>query len=220
MTLNPLWNRFSVAPVGLLTVVGHRRALQGGLTRENAINLIAWLTIACQATPEEIANEIRDAHKPDPNQGSANVAKPAHVPGTDERKIPTTFRPVAPAALNGGPPTSRGLPVGTTFRKVGAGLPEGIIDGSAKNSGAVAGLAVTQAPAKAPTGPTVESLALAGGDNGPKDVAAFVGELDAEEKTEIDDIVKSVGLDAEVVNMLTPEVNIEKLQASWNGKRD
>lgn len=57
--LNPDHNLFSVAPVGSIVVIGRQMTLRGGLTRERAINLITWLSIATNATREEIAAEMK-----------------------------------------------------------------------------------------------------------------------------------------------------------------
>lgn len=86
--LNPTWNHFNVAPVGPIIMVGHRRALQGGITRESALNLIAWLAIAAEATPEEIQDEISKAYTP-------NAADVAQVPG--HHPAPT----MVPTAVSG-----------------------------------------------------------------------------------------------------------------------
>jgi hypothetical protein len=59
--LNPNKNLFSVAPVGGVTIIGHSGGLKMGLTRDRALNLIAWLTIATNATPEEVKAEMDDA---------------------------------------------------------------------------------------------------------------------------------------------------------------
>lgn len=66
MALNPHWNRYNVAPVNGIIIIGHRRAMHSGLTRENAINLLAWLTIATEATAEEIAREMEQAMQDTP----------------------------------------------------------------------------------------------------------------------------------------------------------
>lgn len=77
MSLNPDRNLYSVAPVGNVIVIGRNMALRGGLTRENAINLIAWLAIATNAKPEEISAEIRSASTSIPKaEPKAAVARP------------------------------------------------------------------------------------------------------------------------------------------------
>jgi len=61
MPLNPDMNLFSVAPIGHIIMIGRANALKGGLSREYAINLLTWLTIATGANPEEICEEIAKA---------------------------------------------------------------------------------------------------------------------------------------------------------------
>jgi hypothetical protein len=62
--VNPSHNIFNVAPVGNVVVIGVKRALGGGIARDRAINLLAWLIIATKATPDEVAAEIAHAHEP------------------------------------------------------------------------------------------------------------------------------------------------------------
>lgn len=107
MALNPVWNQFNVAPVGPIIMVGHKRALSGGITRESALNLIAWLSIACEATPEEIAAEIAKAHTPTPAmvpQVPAQVVVPAAMQGNQ-----------TPAQPGGAPIQQRPGPGGSTM---------------------------------------------------------------------------------------------------------
>lgn len=65
-TLNPDKNLFSVAPVGTVVIIGRSGTLKAGLTRENALNLIAWLILSTDAKPVEIAAMLRDACTPTP----------------------------------------------------------------------------------------------------------------------------------------------------------
>ncbi len=61
MPLNTEKNLYSVAPVGHVIVIGRSVALRGGLTREQALNLLSWLIIATGAKPEEIGAIVADA---------------------------------------------------------------------------------------------------------------------------------------------------------------
>jgi hypothetical protein len=100
MALNPTWNQFNVAPVGPIIMVGHKRALSGGITRESAINLIAWLTIACEATPDEVAAEIEKAHTETPQ---LSAAQPTQVMPQQGRQAPPPMMPQqAPRPAPGG----------------------------------------------------------------------------------------------------------------------
>jgi len=62
--LNPDDNLYSVAPVGNIVVVGRNVALKGGITRDNAINLLTWLILSTNATPDEIRTAIVKANRP------------------------------------------------------------------------------------------------------------------------------------------------------------
>lgn len=62
--LNPDDNLYSVAPVGNIVVIGRQVALKGGITRENAINLLTWLILSTNATPDEIRTAIVKANRP------------------------------------------------------------------------------------------------------------------------------------------------------------
>lgn len=62
--LNPDNNLYSVAPVGNVVIIGRQVALKGGITRDNAINLLTWLILSTNATPEEISSAISAALKP------------------------------------------------------------------------------------------------------------------------------------------------------------
>jgi hypothetical protein len=59
--LNPDKNLYSVAPVGPTVIIGRISAVKGGIERKRAINLLAWLMIATNATGEEIRAELKDA---------------------------------------------------------------------------------------------------------------------------------------------------------------
>lgn len=94
--LNPDKNLYSVAPVGNAIIIGRQIALKGGITRDSALNLIAWLVIATNAKPEEIARGIQDANEPTIRGVSAISVAPVlsvAVP-TDAQ---TTIVPTAPA---------------------------------------------------------------------------------------------------------------------------
>jgi hypothetical protein len=102
MALNPIWNTYAVAPVGANIVIGHKRALHSGISRESAINLIAWLTIAAQATPEEIAAELAKANSATPHAlppgqriAPATPARAAETGGgkTLAKQVSVTLRP-------------------------------------------------------------------------------------------------------------------------------
>jgi hypothetical protein len=62
--LNPDDNLYSVAPIGQVIVIGRQMALKGGIMRENAINLLTWLILSTNATPDEIRAAILKANKP------------------------------------------------------------------------------------------------------------------------------------------------------------
>lgn len=62
--LNPDKNLYSVAPVGPTVIIGRIAAVKGGIERKRAINLLAWLMIATNATGEEIRAELKDAKTP------------------------------------------------------------------------------------------------------------------------------------------------------------
>lgn len=62
--LNPDKNLYSVAPVDSFVIVGRIAALKGRIERPKAINLLAWLMIATNATTEEIRAELRAAKQP------------------------------------------------------------------------------------------------------------------------------------------------------------
>jgi hypothetical protein len=64
---NPDKNLFSVAPVGQIVIIGRSMVLRGGLTREQALNLLTWLIIGTSATPEEIAASVQDSMVGTPN---------------------------------------------------------------------------------------------------------------------------------------------------------
>lgn len=66
--LNPDKNLFSVAPIGPIIIIGRHGALKGGITREYALNLLTWLVISTDATPEEIKASVQDAMTPGPLQ--------------------------------------------------------------------------------------------------------------------------------------------------------
>lgn len=94
--LNPDKNLFSVAPVGHIVIIGRNGALKGGLSRKQAINLLAWLTISTGASPDEIAAEIEDANNltvmsPAPRLPKKEVPRPA---------IAATIRPGQPPVEN------------------------------------------------------------------------------------------------------------------------
>jgi hypothetical protein len=59
--LNPDKNLYSVAPVGHIVIIGRSLSLRGGMSREQAINLLTWLIISTSATPEEIKAGLDDA---------------------------------------------------------------------------------------------------------------------------------------------------------------
>jgi hypothetical protein len=61
--LNPDNNLYSVAPIGHIVVIGRSMALKGGITRENALNLLTWLILSTNATPDEIRAGIVMANK-------------------------------------------------------------------------------------------------------------------------------------------------------------
>jgi len=75
MPLNPDRNHYSVAPVGNNIIIARVALLKGGLSRENALNLIAWLVLATNANPDEIARVLLDASKPVGNQPAVEAPK-------------------------------------------------------------------------------------------------------------------------------------------------
>lgn len=62
--LNPDKNLYSVAPVDSFVIIGRIAALKGRIERPKALNLLAWLMIATNATTEEIRAELKDAKTP------------------------------------------------------------------------------------------------------------------------------------------------------------
>lgn len=64
MALNPDRNHYSVAPVGGNIIIGRVALLKGGLSRENALNLIGWLVLATNAKPDDIARVLAEASTP------------------------------------------------------------------------------------------------------------------------------------------------------------
>ena len=89
MALNPIWNRYNVAPINGIVVIGHRRAMHSGLTRENAMNLLAWLIIATEATPDEITAELEAAHKETPSAASPTIVRDARHLAAEKLKVET-----------------------------------------------------------------------------------------------------------------------------------
>jgi hypothetical protein len=88
--LNPDKNLFSVAPVGQIVIIGRQAALKGGMTRDNAMNLLTWLILSCNATPEEIGARIKDASTP--------TIKPVPgVSGPIVSRFAATAQPAQPA---------------------------------------------------------------------------------------------------------------------------
>lgn len=83
MPLNPDRNHFSVAPVGNSIIIGRAGLLKGGLSRENALNLIGWLVLATNAKPEDIKRVLADASKPT----KAPQAQPA-AEASEVTKVP------------------------------------------------------------------------------------------------------------------------------------
>ena len=67
-------------------MIGRHGPLRGGLSRENAINLLTWLVIATKATDEEIAAELKEALKMPPvaPQRAPVVSLPPRVQATIE----------------------------------------------------------------------------------------------------------------------------------------
>jgi len=78
--LNPDRNLYSVAPVGQVVIIGRNNALKGGLSRENALNLIGWLILATNAKPEDITRVLLDASKPVGAQAPKVEAPKVSVP--------------------------------------------------------------------------------------------------------------------------------------------
>lgn len=74
--LNPDNNLYSVAPVGHNVIIARQVALKGGISRDNAINLLTWLIIATNTTPEEIAQAMSKAIKPTVQPAKPVVATP------------------------------------------------------------------------------------------------------------------------------------------------
>jgi hypothetical protein len=64
MPLNPDRNHYSVAPVGNNIIIGRVALLKGGLSRENALNLVGWLVLATNAKPDDIARVLSEASTP------------------------------------------------------------------------------------------------------------------------------------------------------------
>jgi len=121
MPLQPDRNLYSVAPVGGNIIIGRHIALKGGISREGAINLIAWLCIGTNAKPEDIAAEIRRASEPIPASPSpamtaaaANAAKPpaavVTLPVAQRPAIPESPAPVAPRTTLTSVPDSPPVP--------------------------------------------------------------------------------------------------------------
>lgn len=96
--LNPDKNLYSVGPVGGVVIIARASALKGGMTRDKAMNLIAWLVVATGATPKEIAAELRAANMPTvpvaPTVAVAPVAPPVVA-------APVIVAPVAVAPVPG-----------------------------------------------------------------------------------------------------------------------
>lgn len=94
--LNPDKNLYSVAPVGAITIIGHSAGLKMGLTRDRALNLIAWLTIATGATQAEIQGEMDDARS-----GAPSGSVGANAPQVIQQARPSMSNSVAGAPLRG-----------------------------------------------------------------------------------------------------------------------
>lgn len=106
MPLNPDRNLYSVGDIGPNIVIARSIALRGGLTRENCLNLTAWLIIAGRFTPEELRAEIAKASQPIPKapQLSPTLAKaPSALPGP-AIPPPGPQAPAAPPAPAVAPP--------------------------------------------------------------------------------------------------------------------
>jgi hypothetical protein len=155
MALNPNWNQYNVAPIGDIIVVGHARALKGGITREAAINLIAWLSIAANAGPEEIADEIDKAHTETPELIHPTTTA-RQVGNQPQVAVQTGTRP-APVRGN----VVRGAPLGGGVVGVTAQTQQhagGVAQGGGLKGGPLAG------PVTATTRP---SPRFHGGEDGP-----------------------------------------------------
>ena len=76
--LNPEKNHYSVAPVESFVIIGRIAALKGRIERGNAINLLAWLMIATNATTDEIRAELKAAKQPSA-QAPAPIEAPSNV---------------------------------------------------------------------------------------------------------------------------------------------
>lgn len=155
MALNPNWNQYNVAPIGDIIVVGHARALKGGITREAAINLIAWLSIAANADPDEIADEIDKAHTETPELIHPTTTA-RQVGNQPQVAVQTGTRP-APVRGN----VVRGAPLGG-----------GVVTATAPNQqhagGGVQGTGLKGGPLAGPvTATTRPSPRFHGGEEGP-----------------------------------------------------
>lgn len=79
MPLNPDRNHFSVAPVGNNIIIGRVALLKGGLSRENALNLIGWLVLATNAKPDDITRVLSEASTPIGKQVLPPAVEPPKV---------------------------------------------------------------------------------------------------------------------------------------------
>lgn len=95
MPLNPDNNLYSVAPVGHVIVIGRQAALKGGITRDSAVNLLAWLILSTNAKPDEIGAAIAKAFKPT----APAAAPPAAI--VSRFQVPATVAPSPPLPVAG-----------------------------------------------------------------------------------------------------------------------
>jgi hypothetical protein len=95
--LNPDDNLYSVAPVGHIVIIGRQVALKGGITRDNAINLLTWLILSTNATPDEIRAAIVKANKPTPFTAAISrfAAPTATVTPIVPQQVPVAGQSVA-----------------------------------------------------------------------------------------------------------------------------
>lgn len=95
MPLNPDNNLYSVAPVGHVIVIGRQAALKGGITRDSAVNLLAWLILSTNAKPDEIGAAIAKAFKPT----APAAAPPAAI--VSRFQVPANVAPSPPLPVAG-----------------------------------------------------------------------------------------------------------------------
>lgn len=101
--LNPDKNLYSVAPVGGNIIIGRHIALRGGLSREQALNLLTWLIISTNSSPTEIASLLKDANTANSVARAGGVPRPpqmGHVDVDNVKQFIGTIDPEEQAAID------------------------------------------------------------------------------------------------------------------------